>query len=84
VGVRQFKGHVFNFALESELPADCLFRLFVSKGLECEMVGQFQFRPPPVGESREKEYRSEDGRLEMQMRIRYDRIRREKPLFTLK
>jgi hypothetical protein len=84
VDLKHFKGHVFNFALDHALPPDCLFRLFVSKGLDCEMAGQFQFRPPPVGQSAEEEYRSEDGRLEMQMRVRYDRTRSQKPLFTLK
>jgi hypothetical protein len=76
VGLEEFQGHKFFFHLDSELPKDCLFRLYVCKGLDSTFVGQIQFRRPAQNETHTTTQRSDDCQFEATLRLNYDKIKR--------
>jgi hypothetical protein len=79
----QFMGGVFSFLLEEELAKELALRVFICRGLDSEMIGEFRIAKPEEGEG-EVFCKSEDGRTQAEMKISYSTIRRERPVLNLK
>ena len=80
----EFQGHKFLFSLDQELPQECLFRLYICKGLESNFVGQFQFRRSSLNQSMLSTHRSDDCQFEVTIHQSYSKVKKDKPILSIK